>query len=241
MRRIVTTSWDDGHPLDLRLAELLESHGLRGTFYVPRENPEREVLRRADLRALAECSGELGAHTLGHVDLTSLAHDAARREIVGSKEWLEQEVGRQVSAFCYPRGRHDGRIRAAAADAGFALGRTTLGAHLDAGRDPWCLPVTLQAYPHRGLGMARHAAKHGDLPGALRWASLGRMDFDRQLETLVERFVRDGGVFHLWGHSWEVDDLGWWDRLDRVFGRLAAVPDVEPVTNGQLALELFSR
>jgi hypothetical protein len=31
----ITTSWDDGHPSDLRVAELLIKHGLRGTFYVP--------------------------------------------------------------------------------------------------------------------------------------------------------------------------------------------------------------
>src|SRR5688500_11915407 len=32
---IVTTSWDDGHPLDIRLAEMLARHGVAGTFYVP--------------------------------------------------------------------------------------------------------------------------------------------------------------------------------------------------------------
>ena len=31
----ITTSWDDGHPLDLRVAELLAKYGLQGTFYVP--------------------------------------------------------------------------------------------------------------------------------------------------------------------------------------------------------------
>jgi hypothetical protein len=34
----ITTSWDDGHPSDLRLADLLHKHSLRGTFYVPPEN-----------------------------------------------------------------------------------------------------------------------------------------------------------------------------------------------------------
>ncbi len=31
----ITTSWDDGHPLDFRVAELLSKYGLRGTFYIP--------------------------------------------------------------------------------------------------------------------------------------------------------------------------------------------------------------
>jgi len=33
---IVTTSWDDGHLLDLRLAQLLQDAGLKGTFYISR-------------------------------------------------------------------------------------------------------------------------------------------------------------------------------------------------------------
>ena len=34
----ITTSWDDGHPLDFRIAELLSEYRLRGTFYVPMES-----------------------------------------------------------------------------------------------------------------------------------------------------------------------------------------------------------
>src|SRR4051794_21779274 len=32
----ITTSWDDGHPLDIRIAELLAKYDLPGTFYIPR-------------------------------------------------------------------------------------------------------------------------------------------------------------------------------------------------------------
>ena len=58
-----TTSWDDGHPLDLRLAELLATHGFSGTFYVPRGNREgRPVMTTAELRALTErMAGKQGA------------------------------------------------------------------------------------------------------------------------------------------------------------------------------------
>jgi hypothetical protein len=35
MPRIVTTSWDDGDPSDLKVAELLRARALSGTFYVP--------------------------------------------------------------------------------------------------------------------------------------------------------------------------------------------------------------
>ena len=32
---LITTSWDDGHPLDLRLAELLHKYDVPATFYIP--------------------------------------------------------------------------------------------------------------------------------------------------------------------------------------------------------------
>ena len=38
----ITTSWDDGHPLDLRVAELLTKYGLHGTFYIPKAARERD-------------------------------------------------------------------------------------------------------------------------------------------------------------------------------------------------------
>jgi hypothetical protein len=31
---IVTTSWDDGHPADERVLDMLAERGLRGTFYI---------------------------------------------------------------------------------------------------------------------------------------------------------------------------------------------------------------
>ena len=36
---IVTTSWDDGHRTDLRLADRLAAHALKGTFYVALNHP----------------------------------------------------------------------------------------------------------------------------------------------------------------------------------------------------------
>ena len=50
---VVTTSWDDGYPADLRVAELLAKHGVAGTFYVPNRNLEgRPVLSEQEIRRI---------------------------------------------------------------------------------------------------------------------------------------------------------------------------------------------
>jgi SAM-dependent methyltransferase len=39
----ITTSWDDGHPTDLRVAALLAKYGIAGTFYVPATARQRQA------------------------------------------------------------------------------------------------------------------------------------------------------------------------------------------------------
>ncbi|MCX6910233.1 MAG: polysaccharide deacetylase family protein [Verrucomicrobia bacterium] len=67
----LTISVDDGHPLDMRTAELLDRHGLKATFYVPAANPEREVMTKEQVRELSR-RFEMGGHTYHHVPLASL-------------------------------------------------------------------------------------------------------------------------------------------------------------------------
>ena len=88
----LTTSWDDGHPLDLRVAEMLERHGLTGTFYIPR-SIETGTMTESQMRELAG-RFEIGAHTLNHVFLADAPDAAAKEEIEGSKRWIEDVTGK---------------------------------------------------------------------------------------------------------------------------------------------------
>ena len=75
----ITTSWDDGHPSDMRLAEMLARHGLTGTFYIPR-SISTGVMPDSDIRRLSS-NFEIGAHTLNHVFLPDADDTTARAEI----------------------------------------------------------------------------------------------------------------------------------------------------------------
>src|SRR5436853_5127201 len=83
----ITTSWDDGHPSDFRVADLLTKYGLRGTFYVPR-TAETATMSAAQVRDLAG-TFEVGGHTVRHVVLTEATDERAGQEIAESKSWLE--------------------------------------------------------------------------------------------------------------------------------------------------------
>jgi hypothetical protein len=45
---------------------------------------------------------------------------------------------------------------------------------------------------------------------------------------------KNGGIFHLFGHSWEIERFGLWDELDEVLAYIAAHDNVMYLTNGEL-------
>src|SRR5208283_1908206 len=99
---IVTTSWDDGSVLDLRLARLLDKYGLHGTFYVPTKY-RYDSLTDRDLKDIAQ-HHEIGAHGVNHKDLTRLPWAEMVEEISHSKLALESALRREITVFCYPFG-----------------------------------------------------------------------------------------------------------------------------------------
>jgi peptidoglycan/xylan/chitin deacetylase (PgdA/CDA1 family) len=103
-RMIITTSWDDGHPLDFKVAELLSKYDLKGTFYIPQNNPEHRILDKKGIKTLSQIY-EIGGHTLNHVNLLDVDLVRGENEIRGCKLWLEDALGKQIKAFCYPRGK----------------------------------------------------------------------------------------------------------------------------------------
>ena len=53
-----------------------------------------------------------------------------------------------------------------------------------------------------------------------------------------DRCLDRGGVFHLWGHSWEIDARDDWRRLDRVLAYISGHPGVRYIRNGELGESL---
>ena len=228
----ITTSWDDGHRLDTRLAGLLTRYDLPGTFYIAPHNVElapHDRLTAIEVAELAEAF-EIGGHTLNHLPLAGLPARRAREEIRLGKQELENITGRPVTSFCYPLGRYGHRDVRLVAEAGFSLARTVTRGSLVVG-DPLEMATTVNAYRHLVDGpLALRLALGNPLRAAryfFGWDALAMRWFDRCLAS--------GGVFHLWGHSWEVDARRDWARLERVLAHISRVPGARYVTNGQLA------
>lgn len=215
-RFFVTTSWDDGHPLDFRIAELLQKYDLKGTFYIPR-HAERDTMSERDIHHLSSAF-EIGAHTLHHTVLTNVDHATGAREIVDSKSWVEETVGKHCPMFCFPQGKFARRHLDIVRDAGFIAARTveflsTSFPHETHGTLQ--MPTTIQAQPHPNATYLRNLAKRravGKLSQYIR-------HFRSRSWTTIADHIWQGsesgsGVFHLWGHSWEIDEFDQWRPLE---------------------------
>jgi peptidoglycan/xylan/chitin deacetylase (PgdA/CDA1 family) len=213
---LMTTSWDDGHPLDLRVAELLAKYGLTGTFYVPRSS-RKPVMDRSQIRDLSK-SFEIGAHTLEHVLIDRLPDAEARVQLLGSREWIEEVTGNRCLVFCFPGGKFRNRQLRLVRRAGYQAARTVelLSTASPRRIDGLCMiPTTVQVFPHGPFAYARNVLKRFSAPILSRpCASLLSRNWAALATDLFLQTRERGGVFHLWGHSWEIEEQGQWENLE---------------------------
>jgi peptidoglycan-N-acetylglucosamine deacetylase len=232
----VTTSWDDGGPLDLRLAATLHRHGVRGTLYWLAGDDRWPLPAPTDTRALLDMGMEIGSHGMAHADLTRIDDAAREWQVVESRRRLQEHCGGPIRSFCYPYGRFDRRARATAVGAGYALARTTTAFYQGGRIDPFLMPVSFQLYPHGLRPHFTHALRYANWAGLRRWLVDYRAETDPvELARLVLDHIRSsGGVLHFWGHSWELEQEGLWETLDAVLAVVSGHEDVRYVTNGDL-------
>jgi peptidoglycan/xylan/chitin deacetylase (PgdA/CDA1 family) len=219
---IVTTSWDDGDILDEYIADLLDRYGISGTFYLARTF-RRNRLSDDRIRHLA-LRHEIGAHTLTHPDLTQLSRAPKKNEIEGSKKWLEDVTGEPVAMFCYPFGRFDAEAKEIVARAGYEGARTTRQFALASSADRYAIATTLHVHP---MPLRRSNAR--DFGAYLFKSSVQRGPWHAGIGITVSMLrgwshcaellfrlsmLEPDAVFHLWGHSWEIEASNMWGQLE---------------------------
>jgi peptidoglycan/xylan/chitin deacetylase (PgdA/CDA1 family) len=130
--RPVVVTFDDGWK-DTATAALTElsQRSIPATLYVTTgflrgrarqtrmDAPSSEALHWDDLVPLAAAGIELGAHTVTHPALDAVPLAVARREVLGSRQMLEDHLGMTVPSFAYPHGYNSASVRSIVAEAGF--------------------------------------------------------------------------------------------------------------------------
>lgn len=215
---MIKTSWDDGHPSDLRLACLLEKYHIPAIFYIPIQNKNGlSVLNSSQIQRLSQ-TFEIGAHTQNHIDLTTISLDEAKREILQGKINLENIIGKEVTQFCFPMGRFNDRLIQLVQSCGFTTARSARLFNTNPYfKTDFLEHPNLHIFPHpKWIDMA-HCIKHQDLQSLnlrLRYFGHSHLDFAALLCSHLSQI-------HLWGHSWELDQYDLWGVLETFFREIS--------------------
>jgi peptidoglycan/xylan/chitin deacetylase (PgdA/CDA1 family) len=150
----------------------------------PRGAPRRPLLGGRELVELARAGFEIGSHGVEHAPLSLARPEALRREIVRSREILEQVLQRSVRSFAYPYNElagPEGRELVRSTYAGACGGGMSI---VRPGADPWRLARIDAHYLRRPELLGRAVA--GSLDAYLRFRRIGagarrlvKKDFER--------------------------------------------------------------
>jgi peptidoglycan/xylan/chitin deacetylase (PgdA/CDA1 family) len=114
-RKPVVLTFDDGYPQDVTTAlPLLRAQGWPGVLNLEIGNLAPEHVWR-----LIAAGWEIDAHTFTHPDLTRVSAAQLRREVAGSRHWIQDVFTQPADFFCYPDGKFDGAVVAEVRRAGY--------------------------------------------------------------------------------------------------------------------------
>ncbi len=225
-KKAITFSYDDGVTQDIRLIELFNRYGLKGTFNLNSEllGKEGHLIRNGnDVRhdkiepqniKSVYAGHEVAAHTLTHPFLPKLSEEEIIRQVEADREKLSALCGYEVVGMAYPGGgiNHDKRVETIIREhTGIRYARTTdANGAFDLQNDLFCFAPTVY---------------HIEL---------------EQMHALADRFLalnaEAPALFYIWGHSYEFDAWNFWAEFEAFCQKVSGHDDIFYGTNREVLL-----
>lgn len=198
--KVLTLSYDDGVVQDIRLMEIMDKYGLKGTFnissglYFP-EDAVRDRhygrMKLSEAKNLYINSGhEIAIHGLTHPFLEKLSSAEIIYEITEDRKRMEEQYGVIVRGMAYPFGTYSDEVVEILDKCHIAYARTVKSTFRFDFPEIW---LTLHPTCHHNCEK-----------------------LDELIKSFVETTNRYGNVemFYLWGHSYEFDNDDNWEIIE---------------------------
>ena len=216
--KVLTLSYDDGVVQDIRLINILDKYGIRGTFnintgmYLPEDAQRERYYGRMKLsEALAlykDSNHEVAVHSLTHPFLDTLKKPQVLMEILEDRKNIEAQYGALARGMAYPMGTYNDMVVDALASCGICYSRTVRSTESFGFPENW---LTL------------HPTCHHKNPRLMELA-----------KTFVEdkpHYVAHNWMFYLWGHSYEFDNHDNWNVIEEFAAYAGGREDIWYATN----------
>lgn len=225
-KKALTFSYDDGVTQDMRLIELLNKYGMKGTFnlnsellgredYLIREGLRISHIKVEPSRVREIYAGhEIAVHTLTHPNLAEVDRDEEIvRQVERDRENLSALAGYEVVGMAYPGGGVNFTPHTAeviAGHTGVKYARTTV-----------C-----------NYGFERQENLYQFQPTVYHIMETDKMfELGRKfLETESDRQQ----IFYIWGHSYEFDYHDTWKKFEEFLEMMAGREDIFYGTNKEV-------
>ena len=214
--KALTFSYDDGEKEDIRLCQLFNKYGMKGTFNLNSGLMTVEPSEKSSKVALSQipevyAGHEVAVHTVTHPFLEKMRTTEIAVEVLEDRRTLEKYAGYVVRGMAYPFGTYNEDVIRVCQDVGIKYSR---GVH-----------------SHHGFGVP---TKWLEMPATCHQA-------DAKIFELAETFVNGdatsdwrstmGWLFYIWGHSYEYRTEEDWARMEKLCAMLANRDDVWYATN----------
>lgn len=226
-KKAVTFSFDDGVTQDIRLIEILNKYGLKGTFNINSgllglpSSLQRDwgkvnhtKVKASEVKSIY-AGHEVAVHSLTHPTLVGLDEETIIRQVEGDRKALEKLCGYPIVGMAYPNGPNDDFV------AGVIEKNTPI------------------RYSRTVTSTYSFKVQKENL---LRYNPTVYYKEDC-LEQIIDEFLASESdeeqLLYIWGHSYELDDKNIaidWETFERLCQKLAGREDIFYGTNKEILL-----